>query len=122
MLFFIQGFYYNLVHESINPLSLRIDFIKKNFPDERIGLFQSGAAGFFNGNVLNLDGKMDHVVQYYNRNRNLGTFLDSMKINVLIEWREAFENLDGKYFMKKWKLYEDDIGDGRTACYIRIRK
>jgi hypothetical protein len=70
--------------KSPDPFAFRARFIKKHFEDtRRIGLFQSGKAGFFNENVLNLDGKMDHIVGNYALNGKLERFIDSMKIDVL---------------------------------------
>lgn len=123
LLFFVQAFYYQLMPKSPDTFALRAGFIKKHFEDtRRIGLFQSGTAGFFNENVLNLDGKMDHVAGNYALNGKIERFIDSMKIDVLIEWRDAFENFNKEYFKKNWKLYKNDIGDGRTACYVRLSK
>jgi hypothetical protein len=36
--------------------------------------------------------------------------------------RDAFENCNKEYFKKNWKMYKNDIGDGKTACYVRLRR
>jgi hypothetical protein len=86
------------------------------------GFFKAVRRVFFNENVLNLDGKMDHVAGNYALNGKIERFIDSMKIDVLIEWRDAVANFNKEYFKKNWKLYKNDIGDGRTACYVRLSK
>jgi len=121
IVFFVQAFYYHFTPKVSDPFAIRAGFIKNNFSSaERVGVFQSGVTGFFNENVLNLDGKMDHVVGNYTLNGKIERFIDSMKIDVLIEWRDAFANFNKEYFEKNWKLYINDIGDGKTACYVRI--
>ena len=61
------------------------------------------------------------MVQQYAFTKNFEAFLDSMKVNVVIEWRNDFNvNVDEKYFEEHWKLMEKDIGDGTTACFVRI--
>jgi len=123
LFFFVQSYYYQFNGNLANHLTLRISFIKNNFNDsERIALFQSGVTGFFLDNVLNLDGKVDHIVRQYALNKNFEGFLDSMKVNIIIEWKNDFNvTLDDNYFSKHWKMIEDDIGDGTTACFVRIK-
>jgi len=119
ILFFIQSFHYHFNGKLSNPLSMRIAYVKNNFPDSGlIGMFQSGVSGFFLGNVINLDGKVDHVAHNYIIRRNMNDFLDSMKVNVIIEWRDGFK-FSIKDFDKNWIVLDEDIGDDTTACYIR---
>jgi hypothetical protein len=121
LLFFFQAFYYHFSPVSNDLIALRVGFIKKNFEaNERIGLFQSGVTGFFVDKAVNLDGKMDHVVKKYAMAGNLDGFLDSMNVNVLIEWGDGLnEMFEKKYLNGNWILYKKDIGDGRTSCFIR---
>jgi len=122
LFFFAQAFYYLFDGKLSNHLTLRISYIQKNFNNaERIGLFQSGVTGFFLDNVVNLDGKVDHVLHDYAVQNRFEDFLDSMKVNVIIEWKNDFNAfVSDKYFSKNWKMYEKDIGDGTTECFVRI--
>ena len=45
-----------------NGHSITAGYIQLNFQSnkDRIGAFQSGVIGYFNNNVINLDGKLDH--------------------------------------------------------------
>ena len=117
--FFVQSFHYYFNGRLSNPLSLRIAYIENNFKEPGlIGMFQSGVSGFFLGNVLNLDGKVDHVAHNYMTHRRLNNFLDSMQVNTIIEWREGFK-FSINNFESNWKVYDENIGDDTTSCYVR---
>lgn len=120
VIFFIQaGFYFHSGKLGVHQ-SLRVHYLKTNFPpEEKIGVFQSGVTGFFCENVVNLDGKIDNIVTEYRKENRFEHYLDSTGINVLMEWREAFPVGNKTYFSKNWELMSNDIGDGRTVCYIR---
>jgi len=104
-------------------MSLRPHYIAENFSsNEKIGIFQSGVAGYFCPNVINLDGKVNHRVLDYSKSGQLNRYLDSSGVNVLIEWREAFENGYSEYFENNWVVKSTDLGDGRTVCLVRKNK
>lgn len=121
LLFFVQAYYYHFDRKISNQLTLRINFIQNNFNEnERVGMGQSGVTGFFIDNLVNLDGKVDHVVSLYSAEDKVERFLDSMNVNVLIEWDESYSSsFKQNYLQKHWALFSQDIGDGRTSCYIR---
>jgi hypothetical protein len=123
ILFFVQAYHYHLSGRLSNPLSMRIAFIKDNLVnEEKIGMGQSGVTGFFINNIVNLDGKVDHVISLYAENNNTEGFLDSMNVNVLLEWDDSFNPAFRKNYLEKyWEVFRQDIGDGRTACYIRLK-
>ena len=53
----------------------------------------------------------------------LGHYLDNMKIDVLLEWKDLLQNVfDKKYLKDNWEVYKTDIGDGRTDCLIRKQR
>jgi hypothetical protein len=117
--FFVQSFHYYFNGRLSNPLSLRIAYIENNFKEPGlIGMFQSGVSGFFLGNVLNLDGKVDHVAHEYITHRELNNFLDSMQVNIIVEWNEGLKYYI-KDFDKSWIVYDENIGDDTTSCYVR---
>jgi hypothetical protein len=118
--FFVQSFHYHFNGKLLNSLTMRIAYIESNFNKPGlIGMFQSGVSGFFLDNVLNLDGKVDHVAHNYMTHRKLNKFLDSMMVNVIIEWREGFK-FSINDFESSWKVYDENIGDDTTSCYVRI--
>ena len=51
-----------------------------------VGAAQSGTVGFFNQNVVNLDGKIDPKAQYSMRHGGIRTYIDSQRIDVLVDW------------------------------------
>jgi hypothetical protein len=86
----------------------------------RIGAFQTGALGYYVDNVINLDGKVNNNALESYKHKSLEQYIDSMKIEVLVDWKEIFiEMLDQQYLEKYWQVYSEDIGDGRTICYVR---
>ena len=121
LFFFLQSFYYLFNGKVSSHLVIRIAYIQNNFSEtDRIGLFQSGVTGFFLENVINLDGKVDHVLHSYAAQNKFEEFLDSMQVNVIIEWKKDFNvSVDENYFSKNWKIFDEDIGDGTTSCFIR---
>ncbi len=120
VIFFIQSIFYIHLGKLSVTQSLRINFIKTNFKDDtRIGTWQSGVTGFYCSNVFNLDGKIDREALQYSSSKEIEKFIDKKNIEVLIEWKEAFENLDKEYLKANWTLYSNDIGDKKSLCYIR---
>ena len=107
-----------------HPQAVVAGFIKKEFPHRiKIGAFQSGIIGFFNENVVNLDGKMNHDVLNLNEiGLTLPDYLDKEKIDVIVEWEIIFYWISSKYkdyFTEKWKKYPRNIPDGITGCRVR---
>jgi hypothetical protein len=63
ILFFLQA-YYSLHTGTIgNTHSVSAGFIKQHFSNtKKVGAFQSGVIGYFNNNVINLDGKIEKIL------------------------------------------------------------
>lgn len=118
--FLVQGYFYFHSGNLALSYTLRIKYIKENFDiNENIGCFQSGVAGYFNSNVYNLDGKIDHRALSYLRKAKIERYVNKNDIIALIEWKYLMENIIANNDLTNWKLYENDIGDGRTAVYVR---
>lgn len=104
-------------------MSLRPAFINNNFQSgDLIGSYQSGVTGYYCENVVNLDGKINHIVLNYSQNIQLPRYIDSIGIIGLIEWKFAFPNGNSDQFNKSWEKLSDDIGDNRTMCFKRRNK
>lgn len=102
-------------------MSLRPAFIKENFENTQlIGAFQSGVTGYYCENVINLDGKINHIALNYSRNRQLTRYIDSIGIVGLIEWKTAFPVGSSDRFNQNWEKLSDDLGDNRTVCFKRF--
>lgn len=119
--FSIQSYLYFHSGKSALAITMRQTYVLENFSgDVRIGAFQTGALGYYVDNVINLDGKMnDNALDSY-KSKSLEKYIDSIKIEVLIDWKEIFiEMLDRQYLEENWRIYSEDIVDGRTICYVR---
>ncbi len=120
LVFFIQAVLYFHSGRMGVQQSLRIAYINNHFNNKAVtGCFQSGVTGYYNSNVYNLDGKMDHVVRQYIARGEFDRFLDSTGINVVMEWKGVEKMFGKNYFKKNWIKVSNDIGDGMTVCLIR---
>lgn len=86
-------------------------------PDERVGMGQSGTAGFFNAQVVNLDGKVNAAVFEAMRADRFCTFIDSARYEWLADWPHFFERLEGCGVMRQYVLV-DSVG--RFRVYRRM--
>jgi hypothetical protein len=80
-------------------------------PGERIGMWQSGIAGFVAPNVINLDGKVNFDALYANRHGGIGSYIETRELDYLADWRGIADSLvfaDAKYGGKFEKF--DSIG------------
>lgn len=121
ILFFSQA-YYSLHTGTIgNSHSVTAGFIKNNFPaNVKIGAFQSGVIGYFNNNVINLDGKIDYEAYISAKNKVLNKYLDKENINVIVDWPGyIYSNLDSNYLIQNWKKYPKKINNNQSICLIR---
>ncbi len=121
LIFIVQAILYLHSGKSAVAFVVRPEFVKNNFSDQtRVAAFQTGVLGYYCSNVYNLDGKMDNSALRYNMNNNIGAYLDSLNIKVVLEWKDFIPVLfDQKYLADNWDVYTEDIGDGRTICYVR---
>ena len=123
IIFGAQAFLYLHSGKSARAFTVRTEFVNSNFTEnDRIAAFQTGILGYFHKNVFNLDGKMDNSALKSFSGDGIESYIDRMKINVLMEWKDFVPVLFKKeYLEKNWEVYADDIGDGRTICYVRKR-
>ena len=123
-----------------NYLAVSAGYINKNFNNDKykVGAFQSGIAGYFNENVINLDGKVDHRVLSYKRQDGLDTggiallknnfneFIVNQGINIIIDKTSAvneFLNSISEEERKKWNICDKPInnktGSRESLCIIK---
>jgi len=57
-------------------------------PLEKIGMWQSGTAGFIAPNVVNLDGKVNNAALQANLKGEIGRYIADEKLDYLADWRE----------------------------------
>lgn len=85
---------------------------------KRIGAFQSGSVGYFNSNVFNLDGKIDHEALNYLKEKKIDIYIDSMKIDYISDWPLYLNYIDPGYLSKNWQLVSGTPIDS-SLYYIR---
>lgn len=119
--FLIQAYFYLHSGKSAVGFSVRPEFIKMNFdPDTRVAAFQTGVLGYFCDNVFNLDGKIDNSALESFKDKGIEYYIDKRNIDVLMGWKDFVPYLFRKeYLESKWQVYSEDIGDGRTVCFVR---
>ena len=119
VIFFVNVFFYFHSGKLGVHQSLRAGFIKRYFSDSvKVGCFQSGAAGFFNENVYNLDGKIDYNAYISLSKGEILKYIDREKIDVLIEWKEALQFVNHS---EHWEKFKYQIMDGKTLCLTRLK-
>jgi hypothetical protein len=70
-----------------NEHAIAAGAIDRKFPkDTPIGMFQSGVTGFYNPNVVNLDGKLDHEALYKLRSHRIMEYIAEKGIVAVCDW------------------------------------
>jgi len=124
LLIFLGWAFFSLHTGSItNTQPIVAGYINHEFPqDIKIGSFQSGVVGYFNENVVNLDGKIDHRVNLYLETNTMDKFIDLEGIDVIIDWQDIiFKYLPSQYLEENWELCPNPIPDNRSLCLIRMK-
>lgn len=103
-----------------NSLAISAGYVSKRVPLEyKVGAFQSGIMGYYNSNVVNLDGKIDHRVIRYSNGRGLSQYMDSTGVDVIIDWPVFFDRFDDGYMESRWKSCGPKIPGDAFTCQIR---
>jgi hypothetical protein len=105
-----------------NSHSVSAGIVQRSFSEpRRVGAFQSGVIGFFNPNVVNLDGKMDAKALAHMRASTVSEYIDEERLDVLIDWDSAFgpPNFSPGYLDHNWVRCSVTIANGASVCYER---
>ena len=94
-------------------------FIKNEFfQDARIGCWQSGTVGFFNDNVINLDGKVNSETISYLKSKQMDLYLDKKNIQILFDFPLNFNAFSSNSYLRdNWRICEKTIPE--YWCYQR---
>jgi len=105
-----------------NSHSITAGFIKKHYPSARVGAFQSGVIGYFNENVLNLDGKMDLGALRMKQQGRLEEYIESIEADVIVDWGNSYirKLLSARWLESRWNPCPVRVPDGRTLCFVRL--
>lgn len=124
LLFFIQA--YISFHSCVigNSHSVSAGFINKHFSEvKKVGAFQSGVIGYFNKNVINLDGKVNHYALISLKNNKLEDYIEVEGIEVLVDWKDLiFEVLNIDYLKINWIEYPIKIENNVSICLVKKNK
>ncbi len=88
LVMFFGGWAYLSLHTGRIGISFPVTagFIQTELPTVKVGAFQSGVVGFFNPNVVNLDGKVNQQAWFYREKGIIHQYIDAEQINILIGW------------------------------------
>lgn len=94
-------------------------FVRDRLQGYRIGAAQSGVLGYYNENVVNLDGKVDPEARVAAVTTGIRTYIDSQQIDMLVDWPEIISRYYGKgRFEQGWRLCAQQP-QGRSRCFER---
>jgi hypothetical protein len=96
-------------------------FIKANHITAKVGAVESGTIGYFNPNIVNLDGKVDHDALQARLSGALASYIDQEQIDVLVFNSIYFRGFDQDWLAANWEPCEPQAKDGITLCLIRKR-
>jgi hypothetical protein len=102
-----------------NPHFPAAAYVHANFPNARVGAFQSGVIGYFNPNVENLDGKLNAGALNATRTHTLDRFVDREQINVLIDWPSYLSELPPQSLAAEWQPCPLAPPNPQDVCLIR---
>jgi len=95
-------------------------FIQRNFSSAKVGAFQSGIIGYYNSNVVNLDGKLDHKALDYLKRDELHLYIDAERIDVLVDWPNIiYSHLEPDWLAANWEMCQRQVPGGASICLQR---
>lgn len=96
-------------------------FVQSSFQGKRVGVFQSGVIGYFNPNVINLDGKIDNLALVGIKEKRLHAYLDRRGVQVLVDWPGyIYKNLDNHWLNENWRSCDVRPLPPLTICLERV--
>jgi hypothetical protein len=103
-----------------NNWLLDAGYIHQYYPEARVGSFQSGTIGYFDRNVVNLDGKLNNDALKAQMNHTMAQYLDREGINVLVEWSGYIhDNLPADYLAREWETCPQPLFASGAICMVR---
>jgi hypothetical protein len=95
-------------------------FVNRYLSGQKVGAFQSGVTGYYNENVVNLDGKVNVAALRAMRERRVEQYLDEAGIDFVVDWRGVIEGLlPGALASGRWSICPADVGARETICIMR---
>lgn len=105
-----------------NSHSIAAGYVSSALSRARVGAFQSGAIGYFNPNVVNLDGKLDANALAARRRGTLSEFIDSERIEAVIDWPDMIQGFlgDESAISSDWSECPGSV-PSTHRCFLRYR-
>jgi hypothetical protein len=96
-------------------------YVSREIPkDARVGAFQSGVTGFYNANVINLDGKVNSAALIAMREKRVEEYLDAARIDYVLDWKGVIEGLIPRAMSSgTWEPCPKPVGNLETICIMR---
>jgi hypothetical protein len=117
--FFGYSFYFYHTGNTGWSRSISAGYLQgEQFKDKKIGAFQSGVTGFFNENVVNLDGKIDYSALKYIKQNEIDKYIEQQKIDVISDWQMYIDFINPQYLKTNWKPLENPPSDS-SFYFIR---
>lgn len=103
--------------------SIAAGYVSDHLPKEaRVGAFQSGVVGFYNANVINLDGKVNVDALAAMRAKRVEEYLDRERIDYVIDWEGVIEGLMPRAMASgNWERCPLPVNNKETICVRRKR-
>ena len=103
--------------------SVAAGYVANQLPkDARIGAFQSGVVGYYNENVINLDGKVNVDALAAMREKRVEEYVDAERIDYVIDWQGVIEGLMPRAMKSgEWVRCPLPVGNKETICVMRKR-
>ena len=101
--------------------SVAAGYVARHLPkDSRVGAFQSGVVGFYNENVINLDGKVNVEALAAMRTKQVEEYLDRAKIDYVIDWEGVIDGLMPRAMKSgEWVRCPLPVGNKESVCVMR---
>ncbi len=120
-LFFVQALGSFHLGKIGNNHSISAGFVAENYPNKNfiVGAYQSGVIGYFNENVINLDGKLDGNALQLLRRGQITDYIAEKDINFIIDWKEPVKNLYKKLNNlegSSWEFCAKEIPNNASLC------
>jgi len=103
-----------------SPQAVGAGFIQQYFDHKgvRIGAFQSGVIGYFNDDVINLDGKVNSRALKALQTNSLEQYIDATHIDVIIDWPSSIHGYLSEQWLTGWQPCARQPKD-TSVCLVR---
>ena len=101
--------------------SVAAGYVAREIPaTAKVGAFQSGVVGFYNANVINLDGKVNQAALLALREKRVEEYLDRAGIDYVIDWEGVIKGLMPRAMESgQWVRCPRPVGNLETICVMR---